>query len=59
MLKTLKLIAILFGIVFLFSGFWDGKSDSQKRAERIKESKETLAYLYKYAPESKKMIKNA
>ncbi len=51
-------LLLLFG-VFFFNGFWSGESKEELRAERHKMNKETLAYLYKYAPESKQVIKKA
>ena len=58
-MKHIKLIAALLTAIMLFSGFWSGDSKEELRAERQKMNKETLQLLYKYAPESKEMIKNA
>lgn len=65
-MKGLKLVASLIVLVVMFSGFWSGKSDNEvnkdnqaARAERKQVSSETLKYLFKYAPESKKMIANS
>lgn len=59
MKKQLKLIIALFGAILLLSGFWSGDSDKQLKKERRQVSKETLNYLYKYAPKSKRMIKES
>ena len=45
--------------VVMFSGFWSGKSDDEKRRERLKVRDETMKLLYKYAPEAKKMVANS
>lgn len=65
-MKLLKLILALLVFVLMFSGFWDGKSEKEKkeeykqeRVERIKTSNETLQLLYKYAPEAKKMLQRS
>lgn len=65
-MKGLKLVVSLLAVVVMFSGFWSGKSDSEvnkenqaDRTERKQSSSETLKYLFKYAPESKKMIANS
>jgi lipid-binding SYLF domain-containing protein len=65
-MKKLKLVISLLAVVIMFSGFWSGKSDSEvnkenqtARVERQKTNIETLKLLYKYAPESKKMIANS
>ena len=46
-------------IIVLFSGFWSGKSDDEKRKERLKVRDETMQLLYKYAPEAKQMVANS
>ena len=58
-MKKLQVLLTLLLAVFLFSGMWSGESKEDLRKERQKMNKETLAYLYKYAPESKAMIKKA
>jgi len=45
--------------VLLFSGFWSGKSDTELRESRQKESKEVLSLLYKYAPSARREIANS
>jgi lipid-binding SYLF domain-containing protein len=45
--------------VVMFSGFWSGKSDDEKRQERLKVRDETMQLLYKHAPEAKKMVANS
>jgi lipid-binding SYLF domain-containing protein len=52
---------ILWGTVaiVMFSGFWNGKTLDEKRAERLKISNDTLQLLYKHAPEAKEMIANS
>ncbi|MBC8237807.1 MAG: hypothetical protein H8E76_06200 [Helicobacteraceae bacterium] len=55
-MKHLKLLIALSLAVLMFSGFWSGKSKEDLRAERIQESKEILALLYKHAPEAKKSL---
>ena len=58
-MKHIKIILALLAVFLLLSGFWSGKSNDELRQERLKESKEVLQMLYKYAPESKKMIKTS
>ena len=58
-MKHVKLVSILAIFVLMFSGFWSGESNDTLRKERIKDSKNTLKLLYKYAPESKSMIANS
>ncbi|WP_373001128.1 hypothetical protein [Sulfurimonas sp.] len=65
-MKNLKVIVSLLLAVLMFSGFWSGKSDkeikaenNEARKERQKTNSETLKKLYKYAPESKKMVANS
>lgn len=45
--------------IIMFSGFWSGTTNAQKRMERLQSSNETLELLYKHAPESKEMIAHA
>ncbi len=55
----MKKIGIITGIIalsLLFSGFWSGNTNAEKKQERIKESKATLKLLYKHAPKAKKML---
>lgn len=62
-MKHLKVILALLVATLMLSGFWTGKSDKEANDEARKErkqlNKETLQKLYKYAPESKKMIANS
>ena len=58
-MKNLKLVPLFIVLVLFFSGFWSGKSITEQRQERQRISKETLAYLYKYAPEARKMVQNS
>jgi lipid-binding SYLF domain-containing protein len=58
-MKYLKIISALAVAVIMFSGFWSGESNSTLRKERIMESKKTLELLYKYAPQSRRMIANS
>ncbi len=65
-MKHIKIILSLFLVVFMFNGFWSGKTKKEIRQEnfkakmeRQKSSNEILNDLYKYAPEAKKMVQNA
>ena len=61
-MRSLKLVVSLIFLTIMFSGFWSGNSTKEfihDKLERLKTSKETLQLLYKYAPESKSMIKNS
>lgn len=55
-MKNMNIIAGLLVLVLFFSGFWSGDSNAEKKQERIKKSKETLAFLYKNVPKTKKLI---
>jgi len=59
-MKNLKVILSLLITALLLSGFWSGESDAKEnndaKKERRKVSSDTLKKLYKYAPQSKKMI---
>jgi len=55
-MKKIGIFAGLLALSLLFSGFWSGESISDKKQERIQESKATLKLLYKHAPEAKKLI---
>ncbi len=59
MKKTITSTIFLLIIAFIFSGFWDGQTKTEKIREREKINNETLAYLYKYAPNAKKLINKA
>ncbi|MDQ7044363.1 MAG: hypothetical protein Q9M32_00415 [Sulfurimonas sp.] len=58
-MKHIKDIVALVLAVLIFSGFWSGKTNSELQKERIGDSKEILTLLYRYAPESKKIIASA
>ncbi len=65
-MKNLNLIVGLMFITIMFSGFWSGKSTKELAQENLKDkverqkiNNETLKLLYKYAPESKDMIKRS
>ena len=55
-MKKIQLISSLAVFILMFSGFWSGDSNYDKKQERIKSSKETLKLLYKHAPEAKNLI---
>ncbi len=55
-MKKIRIITTLLLFIFVFSGFWSGESNYDKKQARIKESKETLALLYKHAPEARKLL---
>ncbi|MBD3801390.1 MAG: hypothetical protein IE886_08160 [Campylobacterales bacterium] len=58
-LQTIRAaVTALLGVILL-SGFWSGKTAEEKRQEVQKMKAETLAMLYKEAPEAKAMIKKA
>lgn len=54
--KTISALAIVF---IMFSGFWSGKSNNQMKEERLISSIETLHLLYKFAPQTRRMVANA
>ena len=58
-MKNLKTAFVLLLLSMSLSGFWSGQSDNDLRKERQQTSSKTLQLLYKYAPESRKMIKSA
>jgi lipid-binding SYLF domain-containing protein len=65
-MKNLKVVLSLIITLVMLSGFWSGKNDSEIQAQQNESKKarqkiklETLEILYKYAPESKKMIDNS
>ncbi|MDD2356524.1 MAG: hypothetical protein PHX13_01265 [Thiovulaceae bacterium] len=58
-MKFVKLFLVMITMIMMFSGFWSGKSDMELRQDRLTTSKETLGLVYKYAPDSRKMIANA
>lgn len=45
--------------LIMFSGFWSGDDKNSLRQERIKESREILQLLYKYAPEARRMVSSS
>jgi len=65
-MKKIKLLIYLLITIIMFSGFWSAQSDKEimdekvkDRVERRMEKFETLRLLYKYAPESKKIIRRS
>lgn len=58
-MKNLKLIIALLLFITLFSGFWSGKTDNELKEERKRESLKTIELLYKYAPNSRKIMSNS
>lgn len=58
-MKFIKLFLVMVAAITMFSGFWSGKSNLELREDRLNTSKETLGLVYKYAPDSKKMIADA
>lgn len=57
--RSFWMILVAAAAVVMFSGFWNGQTADEKRAERLKVSNETMQLLYKHAPEAKKMIANS
>lgn len=55
-MKNINIVAGLLAFILIFSGFWSGESNYDKKQERIKEGKGTLAFLYKHAPEAKELL---
>jgi len=62
-MRYLKIIISLLLAIFIFSGFWSGKSDRElksdnfiKRQSRLKTNYETLQLLYKYDSQAKRML---
>jgi len=55
-MKQFKITTLLLIALLMFSGFWSGKSNSELKKERLSENKINLQLLYKYAPESKKIL---
>jgi len=55
-MKNLKVVAVLMTAIVMFSGFWSGKSNREIKQEYRAKSAKTLKLLYKYAPDSKKII---
>ncbi len=58
-MRYLKVITLLGLIIIFFNGFWSGKTDAEKKEERIKVRDTTLKDLYKYDPEAKQILKKA
>lgn len=65
-MKNLRLIVGLIFLTIMFSGFWSDKSKKEIQKEkfietqkRLQTNSETLNLLYKYAPESKELIKKS
>jgi lipid-binding SYLF domain-containing protein len=62
-MKRVKIILALLFIVFIFNGFWDGKSIKEQKKEnyedryqRIIVNNSILAQLYRYDPKAKGML---
>ena len=62
-MKRVKIVLALLFIVFIFNGFWDGKSIEEQREEnfedryqRIIVNNSILAQLYRYDPKAKGML---
>jgi len=58
-MKNLKVVVALMTIIIMFSGFWSGKSNQEIKREYRAESAKTLKLLYKYAPDSKKILRSS
>ena len=58
-MKYIKIGVVAFVTFFMLNGFWSGESKSDLRKERKEDSSKILKTLYKYAPESKNMIRNS
>lgn len=58
-MKDLKFLIILLFIIILFSGFWLGKTKQEQINERLTIRDNTLLDLYKYAPDSKEILKKS
>ena len=58
-MKYIKIVILAIVAVIMLNGFWSGESSSTLRKERKADSSQILNLLYKYAPESKNMIRNS
>lgn len=58
-MKLFKLVLTLFLAVLMFSGFWSGKSNTQKQKERLQDSGDILTLLYKHDKQAKKILDSA
>ena len=58
-MRYLKLVGFILIAFFILNGFWSGESKASKVKERKADSAKILKLLYKYAPESKNMIRNS
>ncbi|MFK5937035.1 MAG: hypothetical protein QM497_01450 [Sulfurimonas sp.] len=58
-MKYIKTIILAFLAFFMLNGFWSGDSKSSLIKERKEDSSKILQLLYKYAPESKNMIRRS
>lgn len=58
-MKKVLLVALLAIFTLMFSGFWSGDSNHEKKQERLKTAKETLQFLYKHAPKAKKLLRKS
>lgn len=55
-MKYLKLALVLTLSIFVFSGFWLGKTKSEQISERLQIRTQTLNDLYKYDPKAKEIL---
>ena len=55
----LKIASAALLAVFILSGFWSGKNADDQRSDVQKMKNETLAKLYKIAPEAKEMLQKS
>ena len=58
-MKTIKILAISFFAIFMLSGFFNSDSVEDQKKDIQKEKKETLAFLYKKAPQAKALIQKS
>ncbi len=58
-MKYFKILSALTIVLIMFSGFWSGKNANQIKEERLISSIETLQLLYKFAPQTRRMVANS
>ncbi len=58
-MKQLKTVITLLLTIIFFSGFWSGKTKQEQIDERLNVRDSTLLDLYKYAPNSKEILKKS
>ena len=58
-MKYIKIVLVALVGALMLNGFWSGDSKSSLIKERKTDSSKILNLLYKYAPESKRMIRNS